>query len=232
MGEDGERQELGRRARVVWWVVAVGLIVAVVVVAWVRDDEPTLTADQRLEAALLTSGDFRAGYDVAVMGQDRLDQAVTAQELPSGIRPAECAELLRAQPRPAEDTAVGAVEARGDGVYYVEVVTPAAGMPEWDPGRVDEVVDACGTTTFDQDGTTGTVRFDRIEGVRGDGFALRATISVAGDSGAEDEVSLGVAVSRVDGHVVVLTGGATGDLDEAEFVRLANAANARVSVEL
>lgn len=224
---DGERQEPGRRARVAWWVTAVGLILVVVVVTWVRDDGSGLTANQELERALLTSADFPAGFEVSVLGQDRLDEAVTAQELPPGVRPAECAELLRAQPRPTGETAVGAVLARGDDAYYVEMVTSADGVAEWDPDEVDEVVETCGTTTFDQDGTTGTVRFDRIDGVGGDGFALRATITAAGD-----RVSLGVAVSRVGGHVVVLTAGATGELDEAGFVRLANAANERVSAQL
>jgi len=32
--------------------------------------------------------------------------------------------------------------------------------------------------------------------------------------------------------VVVFTGGATGEFDESEFVRLANAANAKASAEL
>jgi hypothetical protein len=202
--------ENGEPRRWAWWVAAVGILVAAVVVALVREAGP------QLEDALLTGADFGPGYEVSLVPQDRLGR--TTGELPRGIRPAECAELLRARPRAEEDGA--AVMARGPDAYYVETVAPAG---EWDPARVAEVAGTCATTTFDG----GSVTFARIEGVEGEGYALRATITTS-----DDEVSVGVAASRVDGHLVVLTGAAAGELDETEFVRLANAATERASARL
>lgn len=209
----------GRR-RVVWWVAAVAIVVAVVVVSFFRDDESTVGE------ALLTGDDFGDGYEVAVMSPDELGQA-GAVELPKGIEPAECAELLAARPEPAEPDLSGGVSARGEGTAYLEVVLPADGVSEWDTGRIDEVVDACGTTTFDDGDATGTVEFSHLDTPVDDGFALAAKVS-----GSDGVVTVGVAVSRVGEHVVVLTGVAEGDLDRREFARLAQAAGDRVSAQL
>jgi hypothetical protein len=207
----------GRR-RVVWWVAAVALVVGVVVVTAVRDAEP--------DDALLTAEDFGGGYDVAALSADQLARSGTT-DLPEGIEPAECAALLRTRPEPANPELAAGVSARGERTAYLEVVLPAAGVSEWDTARLDEVVDTCRTTTFDDGGTEGTVEFSRLDTPVEDGFALTARVS-----GSDGVVTLGVAVSRVGDHVVVLTGVAQGDLDEREFSRLVGAAGARVSAHL
>jgi hypothetical protein len=214
------------KTRVAWWVAALAILVTVVVVALVRE-----AGDGELDEALLTGAEFGAGYDVAVMTSDDVVRADADVRLPSGIEPAECAELLRARPEPADTEAVGGVSARGQGSAYLELVMPADGVPLWDTERLDEVVGTCSTTTFDTgDGTgdgTGTVEFSRLDVPVTDGFALAARVS-SGDG----VVTVGVAVSRVADHVVVLTGVAEGDLDRAEFTRLVRAASERVSAHL
>lgn len=207
----------GRR-RVLWWVVAVGIVVAVVVVSFFQGGE--------LDDALLTGEDFGGGYKVAAVAPEQLRQAAAA-DLPAGIEPAECAELLRARPEPADPALAAGVSARGARTAYLEVVLPADDVSEWDAAGLAEVVDTCRVTTFADGDATGTVEFDHLEAPVGDGFALSAKVS-----GSEGVVTLGVAVSRVGDHVVVLTGAAQGDLDEREFARLVQAAGARVSAHL
>lgn len=208
----------GRR-RVVWWVAAVAIVVAVVVVSYVRD------GGGALDEALLTGADFGDGYEVAVMSPEELRQADTG--LPAGIKPAECAELLRARPEPADPGAASGVSARGEDTAYLELVLPAAGVSEWDTDRLEQVVDTCRTTTFDDGEGTGTVEFGHLAAAGEDGFALTARVS-SGDG----VVTVGVAVVRVREHIVVLTGIATGDLDLREFTRLGQAATERVSAHL
>jgi hypothetical protein len=210
----------GKR-RVAWWVAAVAMLVAVVVVALVRE------GDGDLDDALLTGAEFGDGYDVAVMTPDQLGQAGAEVRLPSGIEPAECAELLRTQPEPATTGAAGGVSARREGAAYLELVLPAADVPAWDTGRIEDAVDTCRNTRFEDGDGTGTVEFSRLDVRTEGGFALAARIS-SGDG----VITVGVAVSRVGAHVVVLTGVATGDLDRAEFGRLVAAAGDRVSAHL
>ena len=207
----------GRR-RVVWWVAAVGILVAVVVVSLVRDGDP--------DDALLTGEDFGGGYEVVAMTADELAQS-GATDLPEDIEPPECAELLRSRPEPASPELAAGVSARGARTAYLEVVLPAGDVSEWDTDRLNEVVDTCGTTTFDDGDTTGTVEFSHLDAPVEDGFALAARVS-----GSDGVVTLGVAVARIGEHVVVLTGVAQGDLDEREFSRLVRAAGARVSAHL
>ncbi|MGB3442259.1 MAG: DUF5642 family protein [Actinophytocola sp.] len=211
----------GKR-RVAWWVTALAIIVAVLVVTFLRDAGP---GEQT--GALLTADDFGAGYEVEVMTGEQLGQANSGTDLPEGIEPAECAELLAARPAPTgADTASG-VAASGDGAAYLELLMPADGVTAWDTDRLGEVVDTCRTTTYDDGDSTGTVEFGHLPAPVADGFGLTARIS-SGDG----VVTLGVAVSRVGEHVVVLTGVATGDLDEREFTRLVAAANDRVSAQV
>ncbi|MBB4904455.1 DUF5642 family protein [Actinophytocola algeriensis] len=207
----------GRR-RVLWWVAAVGILVAVVVVSLVRDGDP--------DDALLTAEDFGGGYDVAAMTAAEFAQS-GATDLPEDIEPPECAELLRSRPEPANPELAAGVSARGARTAYLEVVLPADDVSEWDTDRLDEVVGTCGTTTFDDGDTTGTVEFSHLDVPVEDGFALAARVS-----GSDGVVTLGVAVSRIGEHVVVLTGVAQGDLDEREFSRLVRAAGERVSAHL
>lgn len=211
----------GKR-RVAWWVAALAILVAVVVVTVLRD-----AGSGDLEEALLTGAEFGDGYEVAVMTPDQLVRADADVRLPSGIEPAECAELLRAQPEPPSTGTAGGVSARGDASAYLELVLPAAEVPEWDNDRIEEVVDTCRTTTFDDGGGEGTVEFDHLAAPVADGFALTARVT-SGDG----VVTVGVAVSRVGDHVVVLTGVAEGDLDQREFTRLVEAAGDRVSAHL
>ena len=203
----------GKR-RVAWWVAALALLVLVVVVALVRDrgGDP--------DEALLTGADFGDGYEVAALTPGQLAGADTG--LPSGLEPAECAELLRARPEPATDETARAVSARRDGAAYLELVMPADDVPAWDRDRLDEVVGTCATTTFDD----GTVEFSRLDPPE-DGYAFAARVS-SGDG----VVTVGVAMARVDGHVVVLTGISQGDLDRREFARLVRVAGERVSAHL
>ncbi len=196
--------------RVAWWAAALTLLVVVVVVALVRDREP--------DGALLTGADFGDGYEVAVLTPDQLTQADTG--LPDGIEPAECTELLRARPEPA--SSADAVSARGDGDAYLEMVMPADGVPAWDAERLDEMVGTCATTTF----ADGTVEFSRLDPPPG-GYAFAARVS-SGDG----VVTVGVAMARVEAHVVVLTGVAQGDLDRREFGRLVRLAGEKVSAHL
>jgi hypothetical protein len=217
MTDDFGIEPRGRR-RVLWWVAAVGIVVAVVVVSFFQDGE--------LDDALLTGEDFGAGYEVAALTADQLGQA-GATELPTGIEPAECAELLRTWQEPVNPESAAGVSAQGERTAYLEVVLLGADVSEWDTARLDEVVDACRITTFDDGGTTGTVDFSRLDVPVADGFALSAMVS-----GSDGVVTLGVAVSRVGDHVVVLTGAAQGDLDEREFARLVRTAGARVSAHL
>lgn len=221
MTDDFGTEPKGKR-RVAWWVAAIAILVAVLVVTFLRD----MGGD--LDEALLTGADFGSGYEVAVMTPDQLTQADADVSLPAGIEPAECAELLRARPEPTGTGTVSGVSARGDGGAYLELVMPAAEVPEWDTARLDEVVGACRTTTFDggADGA-GTVEFSHLTAPVTDGFALAARVS-SGDG----VVTVGVAVSRVGEHVVVLTGVAQGDLDRDEFARLVRAADDRVSAHL
>lgn len=214
MTDDFGIEPRGRR-RVAWWVAAVAIVVAVVVVSFFQESGG--------DDVLLTGEDFGGEYDVAVMSSEELRQAAVS-ELPPGIEPAECAELLRARPEPAEPGDASGVTARGDATAYLELVLPADGVSEWDTGRLAEVVDACRTTTFDDGETTGTVEFSHLPAPNDSGFALAARVS-----GSDGVVTLGVAVSRVGDHVVVLTGAAQGDLDRDEFSRLARAANDRVT---
>lgn len=209
----------GRR-RVLWWVAAVAIVVAVVVVSFFQD------TGGALGDALLTGEDFGSGYEVAVMPPGQLGQA-GAVDLPEGIEPAECAELLRTRPEPANPELAAGVSARGERTAYLELVLPADGVSDWDTARLDEVVGTCRTTTFDDGDTTGTVEFRRLPAPSAGGFALAARVS-----GGDGVVTLGVAVSRVGDHVVVLTGAAHGDLDEPEFTRLVRAAGERVSAHL
>jgi hypothetical protein len=206
-------------ARLVWWwVAAVGIVVVVVVSSfWPGGDD-------ELADALLTSADFGGEYDTALMTDAQLGQAGAPADLPEGIRPAECAELLRVQPRQQGDAPAAGVTATGGATTYVELVTQ--GVTEWDPGRLDEVVGKCRTTTFTQDGG-GTVEFSPIATRIRDGFALEARVT-----SAEGVVTIGVGVSRVGEHVVVLTGVTEGDLDRDEFARLASVAGNRVSGRL
>jgi hypothetical protein len=206
------------RRRVLWWIAAVVIVVAVVVVSFFQGSD--------LDDALLTGDDFGGGYEVAAVAQDQLGHA-TAADLPAGIEPAECAELLRARPEPANPELAAGVSARGERTAYLEVVLPADDVSEWDAAGLAQVVDACQVTTFDDGDTTGTVEFSRLDVPVGDGFALVARVS-----GSDGVITLGVAVSRVGDHVVVLTGAAQGDLDEREFSRLVLAAGERVSTHL
>jgi hypothetical protein len=167
---------------------------------------------------LLTGADFGDGYEVAVLTPDQLSSAGTG--LPEGIEPAECAELLRARPEPPDSA--DAVSARGDGDVYLEMVMPAGDVPAWDAERLDEMVGACATTTF----ADGTVEFSRLDLPR-DGYAFAARVS-SGDG----VVTVGVAMARVEAHVVVLTGVARGDLDRREFGRLVRLAGEKVSAHL
>lgn len=203
----------GKR-RVAWWAAALALLVLVVVVALVRDRGGS--ADE----ALLTGADFGDGYEVATLTPDQL--AGTGTGLPAGIEPAECAELLRARPEPATDDTARAVSARRDGAAYLELVAPADDVPTWDGDRLDELVGTCATTTF----ADGTVEFSRLDAPK-DGYAFAARVS-SGDG----VVTIGVAVARVDAHVVVLTGIAQGDLDRPEFARLVLRAGEKVSAHL
>lgn len=220
MTDDFGTEPKGKRG-VVWWVAALTILVAVLVVTFLRD------VGGDLDEALLTGADFGGGYEVAVMTPDQLTQADVDVGLPAGIKPAECAELLRARPEPASTGIVSGVSARGDGTAYLELVMPAAEVPEWDTTRLDEVVGACRTTTFDDGDGTGTVEFSHLAAPVTDGFALAARVS-SGDG----VVTVGVAVSRVGEHVVVLTGVAQGDLDRDEFSRLVRTADDRVSAHL
>ena len=200
----------GKR-RVAWWVAALALLVLVVVVTLVRDRG----ADP--DDALLTGADFGAGYEVVALTPDQLAGADTG--LPARLEPAGCAELLRARPEPATDGTARAVSARRDGAAYLELVTPAGDVPAWDGDRLDEMVGTCATTTFDD----GTVEFSRLDAPE-NGYAFAARVS-SGDG----VVTVGVAMTRVGGHVVVLTGIARGDLDRREFARLVRVAGERVS---
>lgn len=207
----------GRR-RVLWWVAAVVIVVAVVVVSFFQGGD--------LDDALLTGDDFGGGYEVAAVAPEQLGQA-TATDLPPGIEPAECAELLRTRPEPATSELAAGVSARGERTAYLEVLLPADGVSGWRADRLAEAVDTCRNTTFDDGDTTGTVEFSHLEVPVEDGFALAARVS-----GSDGVVTLGVAVSRVGDRVVVLTAAAQGDLDEREFTRLVRTAGARVSAHL
>ncbi len=198
--------------RVAWWAAALTLLVLVVVVALVQD--PGGDAD----GALLTGADFGDGYEIAVLTPDQLAQADPG--LPTGIEPAECTELLRARPEPGGTAS--AVSARRDGTAYLEQVMPADGTPAWNRDRLDEMVGTCATTRF----ADGTVEFSRLDPPPG-GYAFAARVS-SGDG----VVTVGVAMARVEDHVVVLTGVAQGDLDRREFGRLVRRAGEKVSAHL
>lgn len=197
----------GRR-RVAWWVAALVLVATVVVVAVFQEE----SADE----ALLTEADFGRGYEVVALTREELTRADAG--LPSGIEPAECTELLRARPAPT-DSASG-VAARREGAAYLEVLMPADQAEDWDADRLDDVAGRCQNTTF----PGRTVEFSKLDAL---GFAFAARVS-SGDG----VVTVGVAMARVETHVVVLTGVAQGDLDQREFTRLARAAGDRVSAHL
>jgi hypothetical protein len=199
----------GKR-RVAWWVAALVLVATVVVVALVQEG----SADD----ALLTEDDFGRGYEVVTLTRDELTRADAG--LPSGIEPAECTELLRARPQAGDTGTVSGVAARREGAAYLEVLMPADQTADWDVARLDDVAGRCQNTTF----PGGTVEFSRLDAP---GFAFAARVS-SGDG----VVTVGVAMARVEAHVVVLTGVAQGDLDRREFTRLARAAGDRVSAEL
>lgn len=203
----------GRR-RVAWWVAALVLVAAVVVAAVFQETDP--------DEALLTADDFGAGYEVVALTAEELTRADAG--LPAGIEPAECAELLRARPKPENADTVSGVAARREGAAYLEVLMPADQTADWDTGRLGEVAGRCQTTTFADGDETGTVEFSRLDAP---GFAFTAKVS-SGDG----VVTVGVAMARVDAHVVVLTGVAQGDLDLREFSRLARTAGERASAHL
>ena len=196
--------------RVAWWVAALLLVATVVVVAVFQEE----AADD----ALLTEGDFGRGYEVVTLTRDELTRADA--RLPSGIQPAECVELVLARPEAADTSTVSGVAARRADAAYLEVLMPADQTAEWDPERLGDVAGRCQNTTF----PGGTVEFTRLDAP---GFAFAARVS-SGDG----VVTVGVAMARVETHVVVLTGVAQGDLDRREFTRLARAAGERVSAHL
>lgn len=196
------------KKRVAWWAAALVLVATVVVVAVLQEESG--------DDALLTEADFGRGYEVVALTEEEL--ARTDAGLPSGIEPAECAELLRARPA-ATDSASG-VAARRERAAYLEVLMPADETDGWDADRLGDVAGRCQNTTF----PGGTVEFSRLDAP---GFAFAAKVS-SGDG----VVTVGVAMARVETHVVVLTGVAQGDLDRREFTRLARAAGDRVSAHL
>lgn len=196
--------------RVAWWAAALVLVATVVVVAVFQEE----SADE----ALLTEADFGRGYEVVALTREELTRADAG--LPTGIEPAECTELLRARPAPGDTGTVSGVAARREGAAYLEVLMPADETEGWDARRLDDVAGRCQTTTF----PGGTVEFTRLDAP---GFAFAARVS-SGDG----VVTVGVAMARVESHVVVLTGVAQGDLDRREFTRLARAAGDRVSAHL
>ncbi|RZS34926.1 hypothetical protein EV193_108276 [Herbihabitans rhizosphaerae] len=221
-----------KRRTALWISIAAVVVVAAVVTTILlisNSSSATLTVDKALEKALLTSSDFPSGYDVSVLTQDEIDKLNQQQQLPDDIQPAECSDLMRSQPKPTGDYSVGGMKATnaGERTGYSEIVTPVGGYGEWNPSRIDEVIGKCGTTTFSQDGQSGTVSFAKLTGVNGDGFALRTRIE-----GGGVKLTLGVAITKVGEHVVVFTGAYGRTFDEASFVRLANAANEKARATL
>lgn len=223
-------EEASRTRRVGWWIAgAAAAVVVIVIVVVAVNSGSTLTADERLEQALLTEDDFPSGYDVSLLSQDELDQAADNQGLPDDVEisPQKCADLLEAQPTPEGDYSVGAVQARQSTTAYVEIVSEVEAMPEWNTAEIDRLLDACGEASFSQGGQSATMTFDKLTAPRGadDSYALSYSVSAGGV-----EITLAIAVSRVGEYVVVFTGGGQGSaLDDAEFLDLAEAANAKVA---
>lgn len=216
-----------RRNKKTWWLVGGALVVVAVIVTVivVNNSGPSLNADAKLEAGLLEGSDYPSGYTVSLLTQEELDEA-TGQEqaLPDDISPPECAELLRNQPKLSGDTSVGAAKAEGSGTYYVEMITPANGIESWDTGKAAEVVEKCATTTFSQDGQSGTLTMSLLEPPPGDrSFAMKFGIEAEGVT-----LTLVAAISQVGDHAVAIIGGASGTVDDAEFQEIVAAANEKV----
>ena len=217
------------RRKAVWWMAGgVAVVVAVVVTVLVIRGGSLLTADASLEPGLLTGSDV-SGYSVSVLTQDELDDA-TAQEqaLPADISPPECAELLRDQPKLADDTPVGAAKLAGGTAAYVEMITPDNGIESWDPSRATQFAATCGTVTFSESGQSGTLSIEVIDPPSPSraehAFAMRFTIEADGVS-----VTLASAVAKVGDHAVALVGGTSGEFDESEFREIAGDAFDKVA---
>ncbi|HEY0450888.1 hypothetical protein [Actinophytocola sp.] len=217
-----------RRTRVGWWLtgIAVAAVAVTVAVVALRDEGPTYTVDKELQAALLTAEDYPSGYVVTLLGKEDLERQSGGQDLPGDLQPAGCAELLRTQPQVTGDHPVGAAQAAnsGTGTYYVEVVANSSEVERWDASAIDGLLNACRTTTFTQDGATGTVTFARLPAPSdARSFALLTTIEAGGVT-----IAIGIAVVAVGRHVLVLTGGSSGGFDEAEFTEVVRAAEDKV----
>lgn len=214
--------------------LTVGLVVVIGVVAFVfaESPPPRPVADASLNAGLLGAADFPDGFYVSNMTQDELDQASRAPGIPDTVNPAECSELLRDTARPPGGQSVAMVQASDatNGVSYVQAILKAS-EASLDLAKAEAMLTVCREITFTVPGRgTVTVHTSRIDGVEGEGYAR----SVAtGEEFGIGGFILSAAVTKVEDHVVMFLGvGAYSmrgwTLDEAEFVRLANAANERV----
>lgn len=200
-------------------VVAVGLGV---VFGVVKEEPPVV--DGTLAAGLLDSADFAPGFYVSDMTQDEMNQLPAQRALPDTINPPECSEFLRTGDDSAANQRVAAVEAT-DAVShtaYVQLITPVDEVPDWDPGRAADLLASCGEVTLTEKDASFTFHISALDGVRGTGHATVATTGT---------ITVASAIVQVDGNLVQFIGIAP-VLDEAEFVRLANAAADRVRTAL
>lgn len=108
------------------------------------------------------------------------------------------------------------------------MITPADQVPDWEPARAGELLSECGEVTVTEGNTTITLYISEVAGVAGDGCA---TVATTGEGYGLGGFAIASATVAVGPNLVQFIGIAP-ELDEAEFVRLANAAVDRARAEL
>jgi hypothetical protein len=218
-----------RRYLGLWLVIAVVVTGVAVVVFTTPEKERPPVAAPSLKPGLLATSDFPAGVLVSGGTQDEFGEVLSAARVPSIVDVTGCARLLYTpELGDAGESAevIRAVDVR-TGTYYVQAVMPAGAVPSWNPRRHDALLADCGEATFTLDGTIITLHAHAVAGVEGEGYAT----GVVMDLPRGTRSSMAIAVTKVGAHIVMFAGVGPA-VDEAEFVRLANAANDRVRTRL
>jgi hypothetical protein len=223
-----------KRNRGLWIAAAVAVVGVTIGSCSGTVDKPPVIADKPLAAGLLTGTDFGTEFYLEKVTQAQLDHMAAVIRRPDEpVSPPECAEFLHATGAPEGGRQSPAMVMASDssaGLVYAQKIVRADEAPDVDRQRGEELTVTCAEMTITMGGTTRQVRVRQVAGVDGDGYAAIATS--APDPAASD-FTVAAATTKVDEHVVVFVGFASGGvLDESEFVRLANAANERVRAEL